>query len=74
MFVHPNVEPELVAQRPFVDVAVDKVGADLRIKVTVRQRDAEGPFVGFPRGRIGILGKMIDPHVISPTPSGGVRK
>jgi hypothetical protein len=31
MFVCHNVDAELVAQRPFVEIAVKEVGADLRV-------------------------------------------
>ena len=65
MLVEHDVEAELVGQQPFVVVAVKQVGRDLRVALAVRQVDAQRALVVLPRVRIGLLGEMIDFHVLS---------
>src|SRR5712675_1257042 len=62
MLVQHDVEAERVRQQPFVVIAVEEIGRDVRIAFAVRQVDAQRALVVFPGIRIGLLGELIDFH------------
>ena len=64
MLVDHDVEPDLVAQREFVQVAVEKAAADFWIEVAVRQHNPQRPALQslLPGGVIGHLREVPDAH------------
>src|SRR6185369_2880228 len=53
-----------VRDLPFVVIAVEQIGGDLWIALAVEQVDAQRTGVIVPGGVIGLLGKLIDLHMI----------
>ena len=60
MLVEHDVEAEPVGDLPFVVVAVEQVGRDLRIAFAVEQIDAQRAGMLVPRRVIGLLGELVD--------------
>src|SRR3981081_1878354 len=68
MLVDHDVEPDLVAQRELVEIAVEQAMTDLRIVMGVGQHNTQGaslqPFV--PGRVIGHLREVPDTHPLAP--------
>src|SRR5271155_3497274 len=69
MIVGHDVDAKLVAQRPFVEIAMVEIGADLRVEQPVGDDDPVGVAEMLPCRVIGHLAEMPDlHHVNSPDP------
>ena len=69
MLVCHDVDAELVAQRPFVEIAVIEVGPDLRVEEPVRDHDAIGIAELRPGRVIGHLTEMPNFHRTASAPT-----
>jgi len=62
MLVEHDVEAELVAELPLVVIAMEQVGGDARIALSVRERHPQRAGMLIPRRVIGLFGEVIDSH------------
>jgi hypothetical protein len=62
MLVEHDVEAEIVAELPLVVIAMEQVGGDARVALSVRESDAQRAGMLVPGRVIGLFAEVIDSH------------